>query len=85
MATKKKHARVRIPPLLSNLPPFQWTSEHQESFEKLKEVLTSALVLAYPDHSKPCVLEMDASLKGLGVVLLHEDSIGNLHIVSYAS
>ena len=76
---------MRIPPLPSNLPPFQWTSDHQESFEKLKEALTSALVLAYPDYSKPFVLEMDASLKGLGAVLLQEDSMGNLHVVSYVS
>ena len=85
VATKKKCVGVRIPPLPSNLPPFQWTSEHQESLEKLKEALTSAPVLAYPDYSKPFVLETDASLKGLGVVLLQEDGMGNLHVVSYAS
>ena len=85
VVTKKKHAGVRIPPLPSNLPLFQWTSEHQESFEKLKEALTSALVLAYPECSKPFVLETDVSLKGLGVVLLQEDSMGDLHVVSYAS
>ena len=76
---------VRIPPLPSNLPPFQWTSDHQESFEKLKEVLTSAPVLAYPDYSKPFVLETDVSLKGLGVILSQKDSMGNLHVVSYVS
>ena len=81
VATKKKCAGVRILPLPSNLPPFQWTPEHQESFEKLKEASTSALVLAYPDYSKPFILEMDVSLKGLGVVLLQEDSTGNLHVV----
>ena len=76
---------MRIPPPPSNLPPFQWTSDHQESFEKLKEVLTSAPVLAYPDYSKPFILETDVSLKGLGVVLSQEDSMGNLCVVSYAS
>ena len=76
---------MRIPPLPSNLPPFQWTSEHQDSFGKLKEALTLALVLAYPNYSKPFVLEMDTSLKGLGAVLSQEDSMGNLHVVSYAS
>ena len=85
VATKKKPSGVRIPPLPSNLPPFQWTSEHQECFEKLKEALTSAQVLAYADYSKPFVLEMDASLKGLGVVLLQEDSMDNLCVVSYVS
>ena len=83
--TKKKHAGVRVPPLPPNLPPFQWTSDHQESFEKLKEALTSAPVLAYPNYSKPFILETDTSLKGLGAVLLQEDSMGNLHVVSYVS
>ena len=74
-----------IPPLSPNLPPFQWTPEHQESFDKLKEAFTSAPVLSYPDYSKPFLLETDTSLKGLGAVLLQEDDGGNLHIVSCAS
>ena len=82
---KKKCAGVKVPPLSPNLPPFQWMPEHQESFEKLKEALISAPVLSYPDYSKPFILEMDASLKGLGTVLSQEDSDGNLCVVSYAS
>ena len=71
IAMKKSRHRIRLPPLQLNLPPFQWTELHQRSFEKLKLALTSAPVLAYPDYSKPFLLEMDASLKGLGAVLLH--------------
>ena len=69
IATKKKCAGVKIPPLAPNLPPFKWTAEHQESFNKLKGALTSAPVLAYPNYEKPFILETDASLKGLGAVL----------------
>ena len=53
----------------SDLPEFQWTPACQEGFDQLKKALTEAPVLAYPDYSKPFILEMDASLKGLGAVL----------------
>ena len=46
---KKKPAGIKVPPLLPNLPPFQWTTDHQESFDKLKEALISTPVLAYPN------------------------------------
>ena len=57
---KEKHMGVKVPPLSPNLPPFQWMSEHQESFDKLKEALISAPILSYPDYSKPFLLETDA-------------------------
>ena len=53
----------------SNLPEFQWAPACQEGFSQLKKALTEAPVLAYPDYSKPFILETDASLKGLGAVL----------------
>ena len=82
---KKTHARIKLPPLQQNLPPFQWTSNQQESFDKLKLALTSAPVLAYPNYDKPFLLETDASLKGLGAVLSQEDDDGNMHVISFAS
>ena len=85
IAMTKKHARVKLPPLANNLPPFVWTMEHQESFDKLKDALTSAPILAYPDYSKKFILETVASLKGLGAVLTQEDDEGNFCIISYAS
>ena len=62
---KKKCVGVKVPPLAPNLPPFQWTPEHQESFDKLKEALISAPILSYTNYSKPFLLETDASLKGV--------------------
>ena len=85
IATKKSRHRIRLPPLQPNLPMFQWTDLHQESFEKLKLALTSAPVLAYPDYSKPFLLETDASLKGLGAVLSQEDNDGHTRVISYVS
>ena len=85
IVTKKKHAQMRLPPLTLDLPSFRWDSEHQESFDRLKEALISSSILAYPDYSKPFILETDASLKGLGAILRQEDDEGNCRIISYAS
>ena len=85
IAMKKSRHRIRLPPLQSNLPPFEWTKLHEQSFEKLKLALTSAPVLAYPNYNKPFLLETDASLKGLGAVLSQEDDNGHMHVISYAS
>ena len=82
---KKTCARIRLPPLQQNLPPFQWTQLHQESFDRLKLALKTAPVLTYPDYNKPFLLETDASLKGLGAVLSQEDNDGNVHVISYTS
>ena len=85
VANKKKCVGRKLPPLPQNLPPFKWDSDQQESFEKLKEALTNSPVLAYPDYSKPFVLETDASLKGLGAVLSQEDDQGKYRVISFAS
>ena len=68
-----------------DFPPFKWDSQHQESFDRLKDALTSSPILAYPNYDKPFILETDASLKGLGAVLLQEDDEGNFCVISYAS
>ena len=59
----------------SDLLEFQWTSACQEGFDQIKKTLTEAPILAYPDYSKPFILETDASLKGLGAVLSQKEMI----------
>ena len=85
IAIKMKCAGTKVPPLVHNLPPFQWAPEHQESFDKLKEALTTAPVLSYLDYSKPFLPKTDTLLKDLGAILLQEDIEGHLNVVSYAS
>ena len=41
--------------------PFAWDSRAQQSFDKLREALTSPPVLAMPDFTKPFTVECDAS------------------------
>ena len=65
--------------------PFLWTSECQSAFVKLKALLTSAPVLAYPDFSEPFVLETDASGAGLGAVLAQRQEDNSIKPIAYAS
>ena len=69
----------------SDLPKFQWTQERQEGFDQLKKALIEAPVLAYPDYTKPFILETDALLKGLGAVLSQKGDDNEVHIIAYAS
>ena len=69
----------------SELTEFIWSKECQEGFDALKQALTTAPVLAYPDYTKPFILETDASLKGLGAVLSQKGNDGEIRVIAYAS
>ena len=49
---------------------FEWSETCQASFEKLKAFLTEARVLTQPTYGKEYVIFSDASLNGLGCVLM---------------
>ena len=51
---------------------FMWTTECATSFAVLKQRLTTAPILAFPDCSKPFVLDTDGSHDGIGAVLSQE-------------
>ena len=55
-----------------------WTEKCQESFQSLKDKLTSAPVLSHPDSQKDFIIYCDASHQGLGCVLMqvrpHEEN-----------
>ena len=59
---------------------FEWSGKCQAIFEKLKAFLTKALVLTQPTYGKYYVIFSDASLNGLGCVLVQEGKV-----VAYAS
>lgn len=61
-----------------------WTSECQESFDVLKEKLTSAPILGYADFTRPFIVETDASNQGLGAVL-YQQQRGKKRVIAYAS
>ncbi|XP_050877719.1 uncharacterized protein LOC127081510 [Lathyrus oleraceus] len=59
---------------------FIWTAQCEASFQELKRRLTIAPVLILPNPSEPFVVYCDASLMGLGGVLIQ-----NQQVVAYAS
>ncbi|XP_060084332.1 uncharacterized protein K02A2.6-like [Ylistrum balloti] len=60
----------------------EWCGEQtqEESFQKLKSMVTQAPVLKYYDPKKELTLTVDASSKGLGAAILQEG-----HPIAYAS
>ena len=59
---------------------FEWNDKCQNSFEKLKTMLTEAPVLTQPVSGRPYDVYSDASHNGLGCVLMQESKV-----VAYAS
>ena len=54
---------------------FEWSEKCQRSFEKLKAFLPEAPVLTQPTCGKEYVIYSDASLNGLGCVLMQEGKV----------
>ena len=59
---------------------WKWTEVEQQAFDKLKQTLTGANVMAYFDSEKPTEIIVDASPVGLGAIFTQ-----NGKIISYAS
>ena len=61
-----------------------WNEECEVAFCTLKERLTSAPILAFPNFTQPFILDADASTYGLGAVLAQTID-GKEQVVAYAS
>jgi hypothetical protein len=66
--------------LLKKYNKFVWTPKCEESFQIIKEKLTTALVLTLPDIHQDFVVFCDASRQGLGCVLMQNEKV-----IAYAS
>ena len=66
--------------------PFQWNREHEQSFQNIKDLLTSDAVMAYFDQTKETELITDASPYGLSAILSQKTpGQEDRKIVAYAS
>ena len=56
--------------LLPKNVKYEWSEKCQRSFDKLKAFLNEAPVLTQPTYGREYVILSDASLNGLGCVLM---------------
>jgi hypothetical protein len=54
---------------------FKWEAAQRNTFETLKRRLSSAPILALPDGSQDFLVYCDASVNGLGCVLMHRNNV----------
>jgi hypothetical protein len=71
--------------LLKKDTPFIWSETCQQAMDILKEKLTTAPILQYPDFEKLFTLFTDAFYQDLGAILAQKDSNNNEYVVAYAS
>ena len=71
--------------LLRDDARFEWGSAQVKSFATLKERLTTAPILAYPDWDATFLLQTDASNDAIAAVLSQVGTDGLERVISYAS
>ena len=52
--------------------PFNWELEHQAAFKQIKKEIVRTHIPAYYNPKKETILQIDASIKGLGACLLKD-------------
>jgi hypothetical protein len=70
MIPRRSHLLTLLTALTKKNVKFEWTKEHQQAFDSLKNSLAHEVVLAYPDFSVPFEIYTDASSKGQATGIL---------------
>jgi len=70
--------------LTENQTKFVWNEQCEDTFNRLKQTLTSSPILSLPKEKGELVLDTDASNFGIGAVLSQEQD-GVEKIISYCS
>ena len=70
--------------LTSKKAVWRWTDREQLAFDTIKQRLADATALRIPDHRKPYVVATDASIYGLGGVLMQRGATGLYPIAFYS-
>ena len=64
---------------------YNWTTDCEAAFQKIKEAVSQDPVLIHPNPDKPFILETDASGVAIGSILSQRHWDGYLHPVAYMS
>jgi len=83
----KSFAKIAQPMYdVANAEPFVWSDKAQKSFDELKDIMCSDLVLRLPRQGEPFQMYSDASAGAIGVVLCQIDPIDKKsHPCAYGS
>ena len=65
--------------------PWEWTPIHQKFFPNIKSAIYNAVTLNYFASNLQTKVQVDASQKGLGAVLIQTDSLGKKKVIVLAS
>src|SRR5258708_14818479 len=67
------------------LKDWSWGAAEQQAFNMLKNIITSAPMLAFPSRSSLLCLECDASNFTMGAVLSQQQEDGLFHLIGFMS
>jgi reverse transcriptase-like protein/integrase-like protein/chromodomain-containing protein len=76
---------VLVKPLTDVTHTFCWGSSQETAFRAIKDAISNTGCLYHIDYSLPLILRVDASLLGVGGVLLNVLPTGHEHIITFLS
>ncbi|KAL3114325.1 hypothetical protein niasHT_011726 [Heterodera trifolii] len=77
--------RKPLDDLLKQDSEWRWSEKCKEAFDKIKEILSSNLLLTQYDPGKEIIVAADASEKGIGAVISHRFPDGTIKAIAHAS
>jgi hypothetical protein len=73
MWIRRSHVMAPLAALTSKTTKWKWGPKEQESFMKMKKIISRETLLAYPDFNKPFIIHTDASHTQLGAVISQDN------------
>ena len=72
MWPQRSHLLAPLSSLTSSKVKWKWTTEHQESFDKMKALMAKETLVTFPDFNKEFEIHTDASALQLGACISQE-------------